>query len=282
MLLQQATIIPLAQNNSTILQIILPSSSVPNITINNVLTFLTIVAAFVSILLTMKMLNNSITQTKLMRNPMISIEFGRAYLDKYKDSNSKLKWKLGLLFNCLNAGNGPAIEVFTESEIELQYTDINGLKNIPSIGVYNTSIIKINENSMAFWNKTKFSTVSLEKIREDIIKGREKDGDMAKPPIVRIYVYYKDTLNQYFRSVYPTCIDFSSLTIMPDASEVTDSSYYFNQIDTTHSFSYEQITKKEMLAQMERRKKDRDLVEGLTDFTTYGGSNNSLNKISPP
>ena len=218
----------------------------------------------------------SFRQIRLAFNPYIGVDFGRVeFVGGYDaskedfDNNSYLY--MTVLFECYNLGNSPAIEVIIDSELELPYTDTNGLINIPSEANCHISFIDNSDkdhDKMKSWNKITFNEKCAEIIKQDILKGTEAcDKNHKKKRILRLFIYYKNSLGIYFKSTYETWIDFSASNRYPysidelSADEIkinpSPPPIYLEDKDSSY-LDWRKITKKKMDKEIKQRNMNRE------------------------
>ena len=164
---------------------------------------------------TKKIMDTTIRQSNLVSNPVIGIKLGNMGISTVFGP-SRRNMDIGL--NLTNVGNAPAIEVLIDAEIEYQYTNINGEKIIPArFEPYSIPFIRPgeevfeeNQHNPTFGNDciTHLFDDARENTRLNIHRIETNPGkDPYDQSILRIFLYYRNNLGQYFESTYETQFD---------------------------------------------------------------------------
>jgi hypothetical protein len=159
--------------------------------------------------LTKKILDSTKRELDLSYSPVIGIRIdqmriGPVYGPDRRDFSVNL--------TLVNVGNAPAIQVLVDSVIVLKFTDINGEKIIPArFEPSHLPFLRENEEltghqiTQSFGN-TCVSQMIFDFLRQDLMNRERIQNNPGQEPIksskLRIYVYYKNHLNQYFMSAY--------------------------------------------------------------------------------
>jgi len=185
-----------------------------------------VISNIVYLNLTKKLLDSTIRQSKLVYHPVIGI--GIEIMDIYPVFRQKRR-QLSIGLSLTNVGNAPAIEVALDAEIILQYSNIQSKKTFPaqqepgSIPFIRPGV-RVADDLITNLN---FSDVCVTHLFDDFrelnhlnLHGIETDPT-KKPyrgPTLKVYVYYRNSLSQYFESVYETQL---SINKIPEENERT-------------------------------------------------------------
>ena len=92
-------------------------------------TIILVIITGIYVYFTKKIVDTAVRQSNLSFNPVIGIKLGKMKLSKvwFKDRRS-----LNIGIDLVNVGNAPAIDILVDGEIVLNYSDVNGEKNIPA------------------------------------------------------------------------------------------------------------------------------------------------------
>jgi hypothetical protein len=184
------------------------------------------------VIYTKKLLDTSIRQSNLVSNPVIGIQIKDIIIGKIFVNGRR---SLSVDIKLVNIGNGPAIEVFIDSEIILKYNEIDGETQIParfepSSVPYIKSNEEIGDNSVnqAFGNFCvahvlddfrECKRLNIHRIKTDPTK------KSYNATILKVYVYYRNNLNQYFESTYETYLHLQEIP-EDDESATVGQIYY--------------------------------------------------------
>lgn len=182
---------------------------------NIILVFVTGVYVY----LTKKILDSTKKEIELSYSPVIGIEIQDMKIGPMWGENRR---ELSVNLNLVNLGNAPAIRVWVDSEIILKFTDIRGEKIIPArfepvqIPFIRQGDAINNRNISQFFGNTCVSKLIFDFLQEDL-KNRERlQNNPSQEPIhssrLKVFVYYKNHLDQFFMSIYET-------TIMPSTAD---------------------------------------------------------------
>ena len=173
-----------------------------------------VVITGIYVFLTKKLLDVAVKQSKLSYNPVVGITLGKTSIGEVFGDDRR-NMHVGL---CLtNVGNAPAIDVMVDAEIIYNHINLNGETCIPAR--FSPSVIpfirpeeELIENkapSLSFGNK------SIELFFNDVLESNrlnEKriETNPCEEPFdastLRVIVYYRNNLEQYFESIYESHI----------------------------------------------------------------------------
>ncbi len=170
-------------------------------------TMLLVLITAIYVYLTKKILDSTISQSKLIYSPVIGIRLGTIGISQvFGPSRRNLNVDLSLT----NVGNAPAIEILVDGEILLQYTNIEGEKMIPSrfepiIIPFITpgEEIKNDMHGLNFGNKCikyllddfrECHRLNIQRIKTDPTKEAYSSSKL------RIIIYYRNNIGQYFET----------------------------------------------------------------------------------
>ncbi|AEG18279.1 hypothetical protein [Methanobacterium paludis] len=174
-----------------------------------------VVVTGIYVYFTKKIMDTSIRQSNLVSNPVVGIKLGNMGISTVFGP-SRRNMDIGL--NLTNVGNAPAIEVLVDAEIEYQYTNINGEKIIParfepsSIPFIRPGeeVLEENQHNPTFGN-TCIAHLFDDKRENSRLNIHRIENNPRKYPyphsILRVYIYYRNNLGQYFESTYETQFD---------------------------------------------------------------------------
>jgi len=181
----------------------------------------------VYIYLTKKTLDATIRQSNLAYNPVIGIRLGEMYIGK-TFGPSRRNMNVGLYLT--NVGNAPAIDVLVDAEIILEYSSINGEKRIPArFEPARIPFIGVGEEVDDYSIYPNFGNICITHILDDF---RERsrlntlriETDPTREPYtatrLKIYVYYRNSIGQYFESTYETHLDLDKIPKENEAAEI--------------------------------------------------------------
>jgi hypothetical protein len=187
--------------------------------ISLITTIVLVIITAVYVYLTKKILDTSVRQSNLIPNPVIGIRLGNIKVGAvYGPSRRSLSVKL----NLINIGNAPGIELLVDGEFVLHYTDINGEKQIParfeprfiSYLRPGEEMLEVSSPSLSFGNNCiKYLFADFRECKRLNMKRIETDPTRRpyKSSIIKIYVYYRNNLGQYFESTYMTHLKLEEL-----------------------------------------------------------------------
>jgi len=175
-------------------------------------TIVLVIITGIYVYLTKKILDSTVRQSKLFSNPVIGIRLGHMRISKVYGPSRR---NLGIGLVLTNVGNAPAIEVLVDAEIILQYSNIRGEKVIPAR--FEPSSIpfirpgeEIPEDSI---HNPNFGNTCITHLLDDFrecnrLNIHRIETDPTKEPYnasrLRVCVYYRNNLGQYFESSYET------------------------------------------------------------------------------
>lgn len=155
-------------------------------------------------------------QSRLSQNPVIGIEVREIGISEVFGPERR---NMGVALELSNVGNAPAIEVLVDAELELRYSSINGERVIPTrFEPEMIPFIRPGESSAAacptFGNKC--ITHFFDDVRESArLNAHRLETDPSKESYktsrLRVIVYYRNSLEQHFKSQYETeiCLEAS-------------------------------------------------------------------------
>lgn len=211
--------------------------------------------------ITKRILDCTVRQSNLASNPVIGIRLGKIAISKvYGPSRRNLHAGL----NLTNVGNAPAIEVLVDAEIVLHYSNIRGERVIParfepsSISFIRPGeeIPEDNAHNPSFGNTC--ITHLLDDFREcHRLNIHRIETDPTTDPYtasrLRVCVYYRNNLGQYFESTYETYLHIDDIPKDDETAELL-------QIHIPRPrFHAEPISKKQMDKDLSSREAKRDL-----------------------
>jgi len=214
--------------------------------------------------MTHKILLETRRQTKLMPNPVLAIHLHALEMEEGPDGSAR---NLAIHFDLSNKGNAPAIDVSTDAEIVLHYTYRNGQQELPahSAGGRIAFIGTKKRDSVAALDPKeypRFGPITLDHLRREFLKraelaskGQDTGSNPIKyePPILRIHAYYRNNLQQYFKSLYEAYLDAS---MAPGGQRITDLSPAKSPAPT---FSAYTVSKQDMDKELSGRNQKRRL-----------------------
>jgi hypothetical protein len=163
--------------------------------------------------LTKKILESTKKEIDLSYSPVIGIQIQNMTISPVWGDNRR---DFTVNLNLVNLGNAPAIRVWVDSAIILKFTDVSGEKIIPTrLGPAQIPFIRQGDSvnggiTAQFFGNTCISKLIFDFLQEDL-KNRERlQSNSNQEPIksskLKIFVYYKNHLDQYFMSTYETYI----------------------------------------------------------------------------
>jgi hypothetical protein len=186
---------------------------------SNFFQFLTnlalVIVTLIYVIYTKRIVDSTNQQIKFSHSPVLGISINKMVISSRYGHNN-----LEVTLEIANLGNAPAIEILIDSEIELKYTDYDGEKVIPSsYKPYLTPYLQINEKfttklgtSKHFGAKPTYAIISdfkkmhILNMERRVINPLMESYDAST---FRIFVYYKNNLNQNFMSYYETILSIS-------------------------------------------------------------------------
>lgn len=158
---------------------------------------------------TKKILDSSIRQSNLVSNPVIGILLDKMVISKAFGPRRQLN--IGI--NLANVGNAPAIEVLVDAEIEFLYATSDKENIIPArFEPYSIPFIRPGEEitedvshnpnfgnsclKLLFEDQSECSRLNINRIATNPQK------EPYNPSILRVCIYYRNNLGQYFESIY--------------------------------------------------------------------------------
>ncbi len=227
------------------------------------------VLTFVYVFFTKKTLSETIKQSKLSLVPIIGVSITNSVILK---SNNFLSIDIELA----NLGTAAALDIVVDSEIQLKYSEISGRKVIP---MKNRVLIRqfIRPNYYIKDKKDKYGTTveygfnlfytkdlveALNKDFNELVFLDSKAGYNTFTPILSpfhttkliIYVYYKNSLDQYFYSRYETEIAYA----ISDINSETQAVFHSRERNKS-SFNTSTINKADIGKEIKKRDELREL-----------------------
>lgn len=232
-----------------------------NASIISLISTLTLVIVnILYVYLTKKALNVAIRQSNLVYNPVVGIRLCKMGISKmYGPSRRNLSIGLRLT----NVGNAPAIDVLVDAEIILQYSNIQGEKVIPArFEPASIPFIRPGEEITDRSIFPDFGNTCVTHLLDDFrechrLNTLRIETDPTREPynasMLRVCVYYRNSLEQYFESVYETYLHLEKIPKENESAEVTQ--IYIPR----PKFHTRPILKAEMDKKMAERDAKRDL-----------------------
>lgn len=210
---------------------------------------------------TKKTLDAIIRQSNLSHNPVIGIHINNMKISKVFGP-SRRQLSVGLLL--VNIGNSPAIEVLVDAEMRLQYSSINGEKVIPSRTEPSSAPFirqgeELKDDPMISPN---FGNTCVTHLLDDFrechrLNTLRIETDPTKESYeasrLKIIVYYKNNVGQYFMSAYETNLHLEEI---PKENETADLTQIYIPRPV---FCSGPIQKEQMDKEISERNKKRDL-----------------------
>jgi|GEM_PF-3272124 hypothetical protein len=230
---------------------------------NVVASIILVIVTGIYVYLTKKILGATKEQSQLSLAPALGINIKSIDISKVFGPKRR---NMSVLLELANVGNAPAIEILVDAEIELRYSQIKGERLIscrfePEMISYLRPGESNEECHPNFGNS--FITRFFDDVRESRrlnIHRIETDPTQESFKTSRLYVYayYRNTIGQYFKSIYEIEIDldpFSKDPIPDDDKEAKATMSYIPR----PKFHVEPITKKTMEEEIVSRNSRRDL-----------------------
>jgi len=197
-------------------------------------TIILVVINGVYIYLTKKTLDVAVRQSNLVYNPVIGIRIENVFISK-TFGKSRRQMSIGL--SLTNVGNAPAIDVLIDSEITLQYSSVEGEKVIPArLEPASVPFISIGERIDDDSIHPNFGNTCVTYIIDDFRECErlntlriETDPTKASypPTKLKVYVYYRNSIGQYFESSYETHLDLGIKQKIPSENESAELSQIY-------------------------------------------------------
>jgi hypothetical protein len=169
------------------------------------------------IYLTKKTLDTAVRQSNLVYNPVIGIQIKDVSITETFGPNRR---QMSVGVGLTNVGNAPAIDVLIDAEVILQYSSVEGEKTIPArFEPASLPFISIGGKTTKEWIHPNFGNVCVTHILDDfreyhrlnILRIESDATRMPYPPTkLKIYVYYRNSIGQYFESTYEAHFDLES------------------------------------------------------------------------
>lgn len=165
------------------------------------------------VILTKRILESTKRDLDLSYSPVIGIRINDMTIGPVYGPDRR---NFGVGLTVVNVGNAPAIQVLVDSEIVLKYTEIEGEKVIPArFEPSHIPYIRQGEeitgmNVHQSFGNSCISQMIFDFLREDLLNRERIQNQTHEEAFysskLRIFVYYKNHLNQYFLSAYETTI----------------------------------------------------------------------------
>lgn len=159
--------------------------------------------------LTRGILKATANQSRLSLSPVIGIKINSIFISEVFGPSRR---NMSISLDLTNVGNAPAIEVLVDAEVELRYSRIDNHKLIPAR--HSPEVIPfirpdetIDSAAPNFGNTliTHFFDDVRESSRLNIHRIETNPSQEAfKTSRIHVYVYYRNSLGQYFKSYYIT------------------------------------------------------------------------------
>lgn len=148
-------------------------------------------------------------QSRLSLSPVIGIKITDIWISEVFGHNRR---NMSVSLELANVGNAPAIEVLVDAEIELRYSTVKGEKVIPArdepdMVPYIRPGESVTDPAPGFGNTliTHFFDDVRESLRLNLHRiETDPTQESFKTSRLRVIVYYRNSLGQYFKSFYET------------------------------------------------------------------------------
>lgn len=216
--------------------------------------------------LTKRILQATVKQSNLTYNPVIGIKIKKMGIGKVF---GKSRRNMGVELELTNVGNAPAIEVLIDAEIKYSYSKIEGHDTIPAR--FEPDIIPfirpdeiINDEHR---HSPSFGNTSITHLFDDFRESQRLnihriETNPSDEPFnassLKIIIYYKNNLGQYFESIYETNLH---LGLTPETKyPKEDESVELSQIYIPRpKFHAQPISKEKVENEINTRNKRRNL-----------------------
>jgi hypothetical protein len=174
-------------------------------------TVLMVIVTIVYVMVTKKILESSKQQMSLMQNPIIGITIDDMGI---MNDDSRNLHCFSVEFTLVNLGTSPALQIYWDVEIKLKYSGINGENVIPqSDGPAFYPFLIANATTKDDCGISHYGTF-LRYLTQNFQKQYESNMERLKSAqepeydavSLRVHVYYKNNLNQHFKSYFETDI----------------------------------------------------------------------------
>jgi hypothetical protein len=173
-------------------------------------TLFLVIVTVVYVIITNKILESSKQQMGLLQNPVIGIQIDNMGI--FYDPTKELHG-FSVEISIVNLGSAPALEIYQDAEIRLKYSNIGGENILPQeFGLSFYPFLRVDSKSdnfgFTYWNEVanhlkQDFTKQYAKNAELLEKSQEPEYDAVT---LCIFVYYKNNLNQHFKSYFETYI----------------------------------------------------------------------------
>jgi len=228
--------------------------------------------------LTRGILAETAAQSKLQYSPVIGITVDKMWISN-KTQAEQIR-DFAIYLTLLNLGNSPAIEIYVDGEIVLQHVEVHGYSEMPSrfwpclipflkpdesvtegadkrfSPVFGYPCIQaMFEDWKHCFDEERWQTV-VERVKEENdLNLWQRFNQVIRQPVLRIIVYYRNHLDQHFKSLYeiPLLLD-QELT--DDAIEVREAGVPMPKF---YAAPIAEAEMKEEMAEREIRRKYSDV-----------------------
>jgi len=171
-------------------------------------TVVLVIITGIYVYLTKRILDSTISQSKLVYSPVIGIRLRNTGISEvFGPSRRNLSVGLSLT----NVGNAPAIEVLIDAEIILQYTNIKGEKVIPArFEPVPIPFIRPGEEIQDDLLSPNFGNTCITHLLDDFrechrLNIHRLETDPTKESFssskLKVCIYYRNNIGQYFESI---------------------------------------------------------------------------------
>jgi len=195
-------------------------------------------------------------------NPVIGITLNKMQVTDIFERTSSRR-NINIDMNLVNIGNAPATGVYVDGEIIFKYTDIKGEKSIPSrFEPILIPFIRPGEEIPCENESPNFGNTCIVHLFDDFREQKRLnllrlETDPTKEPYtsskLKIYVYYRNNLGQYFESIFQTYIWLEKIPEENESAEI------MQQYMPTQQFYAGPISKDKMDKDISIRNSKRDL-----------------------
>ena len=202
----------------------------------------------------------TLKQYNMSSNPVIGIKIKEITISKLFDNGRR---NMSIQVELMNIGNGPALDIFIDSEIQYRYTDIKGHVKIPSR--FEPAIIPFLKSGESYSGLDIYPCFGNQSVIHFFDDYRESSRlnlhrIETKPyetpyncSILKIFIYYRNNLEQYFESIYTT--EISLFNVEPGNDELKVSQIFIPR----PRFHAGEASKKMINFEIEKRNQIRDL-----------------------
>jgi len=167
-----------------------------------------VIVTTIYVYVTKRILDETRKQSTLSYNPVLGVKLESVHVGQVFGPQRR---QMGAEFTLLNIGNAPAVNILCDAEVVLKYSNIDKETEIPSR--HEPTVIPFIQPGEAVkdFNYPNFGNTCVTHVLDDFREcSRLNKLRLEKDPTqeayhatkLRIYAYYRNTLNQYFESIY--------------------------------------------------------------------------------